>query len=277
MQGYQLSYRPIRVNIASKKAAGTTAPSGPSAGPHPSQNPLNVPENKTVFVFGIDSSIDQETLRSSFSPFGEITQIKVFPQKSFAFVDFATHEQAENTINQLPNGAVIGLCTVKISWGKPSPSSASSAPPTSVGLAYPPQSYTPPVQQQQQQYSPPVQKQTAYVPPPVDQYPPSSFAVNTSNSTPPPASTTTTTTPPPSTEKAEESEQYKPEGDSKETSSTKRELEENEDSDEQQNKRAKTVEKPEKTEKAEESKEPEEPKKSDEKATKDAEEEKQEE
>jgi len=121
MQGYQLSYRPIKLNVASKKGGG--APTPQVSQPTYTRAPVPLdPENKTIFVYGIDGSITQDILRSSFRDFGEITAIKLFVQKGFAFVEFTTHDQAQRVLDQLPTGAIIGNCTVKISWGKPPPS-----------------------------------------------------------------------------------------------------------------------------------------------------------
>ncbi|PRP81221.1 hypothetical protein PROFUN_02055 [Planoprotostelium fungivorum] len=125
MQGYQLSYRPIKLNVASKRGGGAPAPSAPMAPVQRAQPQAQTdPDNKTIFVYGIDVSITQDILRSSFRDFGEITSIKLFTLKGFAFIDFATHDQAERVLTALPTGAIIGNCTVRLFWGKPAPGSA---------------------------------------------------------------------------------------------------------------------------------------------------------
>jgi RNA recognition motif-containing protein len=79
MQGYQLSYRPIKVNVASKKGAAAAPPmTGPTYTPQPAYNqppasyPYNTPSNTnsasdmhntTVFVGGIDHTITSDILR----------------------------------------------------------------------------------------------------------------------------------------------------------------------------------------------------------------------
>ena len=46
------------------------------------------PNNTTVFVGGLSSLISEETLKTFFTPFGEITYVKIPPGKGCGFVQF---------------------------------------------------------------------------------------------------------------------------------------------------------------------------------------------
>lgn len=140
MQGFYLSYRPIKVNLASKKSnaslPGTVSFPQPPPKPAPLVQPQvtlptlspSDPHNTTVFVGGIDSSITHEILRGAFCQFGDIVGIKIPFGKGCGFVEFATHQQAAHVLSELNGAAIIGNCQVRLSWGRPTLKIPSSPP-----------------------------------------------------------------------------------------------------------------------------------------------------
>ncbi|KAK2572427.1 Nucleolysin TIAR, partial [Acropora cervicornis] len=82
MKGAQLKGRPIRTNWAARKA---------------------MPQN--------------DTLRQNFSQFGQIYDVKIFPEKFYGFIKFYTHDQALEAIFQSQR-MVLGDNLLKCSWGK---------------------------------------------------------------------------------------------------------------------------------------------------------------
>ena len=77
-------------------------------------------ENRTLFVGDFGPACTQETLRREFSIFGPIVQIRFFPAKSLAFVQFqfrATAEFAKEAMSQqVIEGAAVG-----VRWAKEDP------------------------------------------------------------------------------------------------------------------------------------------------------------
>ncbi|GIY83515.1 nucleolysin TIA-1 isoform p40 [Caerostris darwini] len=59
----------------------------------------------------------KELMQKTFTPFGPIQEIRVFKDKGYAFVRFATKEAATHAIVATHNVEVNGQ-TVKCSWGK---------------------------------------------------------------------------------------------------------------------------------------------------------------
>jgi len=135
MQGFYLSYRPIKVNLASKKNMPVMPIQAPSMIPSTTANvPFVDPTNTTVFVGGIDPSVTHDILRSAFHPFGEIVGIKIPHGKGCGFIEFATHEQAAQVLKELNGAAIIGNSQVRLSWGRPGNSARSPTHPESVQI-----------------------------------------------------------------------------------------------------------------------------------------------
>lgn len=143
MQGFYLSYRPIRLNLATKKGetkqpvvqyVATSSPTRPQPKQQQQQQqpvPLESihlgpadPNNTTVFVGGIDTSITHDVLKAFFSRFGELTNVKIPYGKGCAFVEFKDHVTASGVLSSLNNSAVIGNSQVRLSWGRPSAKSS---------------------------------------------------------------------------------------------------------------------------------------------------------
>lgn len=77
------------------------------------------PTNCTVYCGGIMQGLSEELISKTFSPFGQIQEIRVFKDKGYAFVKFSTKEMAASAIVNLHNSEINGQ-TVKCSWGKES-------------------------------------------------------------------------------------------------------------------------------------------------------------
>jgi RNA recognition motif-containing protein len=75
------------------------------------------PNNTTVFVGGLSSLISEETLKTFFAPFGEITYAKIPPGKGCGFVQFVRKQDAERAIERM-QGFPIGGGRIRLSWGR---------------------------------------------------------------------------------------------------------------------------------------------------------------
>lgn len=128
MNGQWLGSRAIRTNWATRKPPSTRAnESGIGVGGNPTLRQLTFdevyqqssPTNCTVYCGGIMAGLSDELIQKTFSAFGPIQEIRVFKDKGYAFIKFATKEAATNAIVATHNTDVLGQ-TVKCSWGKES-------------------------------------------------------------------------------------------------------------------------------------------------------------
>lgn len=85
MNGVYCSSRPMRVSVATdrnstraRNDAGYTTLQGVNSG---QEN-----ENMTVFVGGVDESITEEVLRTSFAPFGEVCEPTTRTEEEYSYV-----------------------------------------------------------------------------------------------------------------------------------------------------------------------------------------------
>lgn len=127
MNGVYCSSRPMRISIATPKKAlnqqqqyntkastpyqayGTASTQGSSS--------ENDPNNTTVFVGGLDSSVKDQDLRQIFGQYGDLVSVKIPVGKGCGFVQFVNRSSAEDAIQKL-HGSVIGQQTVRLSWGR---------------------------------------------------------------------------------------------------------------------------------------------------------------
>uniref|UniRef100_A0A8D1Y6B5 RRM domain-containing protein n=2 Tax=Sus scrofa TaxID=9823 RepID=A0A8D1Y6B5_PIG len=77
-------------------------------------------KNCTVYCGGIASGLTDQLMRQTFSPFGQIMEIRVFPEKRYSFVRFSTHGSAAHAIVSVTGTTIEGR-VVKCYWGKESP------------------------------------------------------------------------------------------------------------------------------------------------------------
>ncbi|XP_007903833.1 nucleolysin TIAR isoform X1 [Callorhinchus milii] len=130
MGGQWLGGRQIRTNWATRK------PPAPKTTPESNSKHLRFEEvvnqssstNCTVYCGGIASGLTEQLMRQTFSPFGQILEIRVFPEKGYSFVRFATHDSAAHAIVSV-NGTTIEGHVVKCYWGKETADSANKYQP----------------------------------------------------------------------------------------------------------------------------------------------------
>jgi nucleolysin TIA-1/TIAR len=142
MNGQWIGSRAIRTNWASRK------PPAPSQ--KESTKPLSFeevfnqssPTNCTVYCGGILNGLTDELMQKTFCGYGPIQEIRVFKDKGYAFVRFATKEAATQAIVSV-HGTEINGHTVKCSWGKESsdPSQNASSPQAGGQVTPQPQQY----------------------------------------------------------------------------------------------------------------------------------------
>ncbi|XP_014894981.1 nucleolysin TIAR [Poecilia latipinna] len=153
MAGQWLGGRQIRTNWATRK------PPAPKSAQDNGSKQLRFddvvnqssPQNCTVYCGGIQLGLTEHLIRQTFSPFGQIMEVRVFPEKGYSFIRFSTHDSAAHAIVSV-NGTVIEGQMVKCYWGKESPDMAKS--PQQVDYSHWGQwshVYSDPQQQQQQQ------------------------------------------------------------------------------------------------------------------------------
>ncbi|XP_059624111.1 polyadenylate-binding protein RBP45-like [Cornus florida] len=118
MNGRFCSTKPMRIGAAAnKKNVGSQQ--YPSA---PYQNTQGIqseddPNNTTIFVGGLDSSVTDDHLRQVFSQYGQLVHVKIPVGKRCGFVQFADRSCAEEALRML-NGTQLGGQNVRLSWGR---------------------------------------------------------------------------------------------------------------------------------------------------------------
>ncbi|GBG91306.1 hypothetical protein CBR_g52192 [Chara braunii] len=75
------------------------------------------PNNTTIFVGGLDSTVTEDELRTHFQQYGEIGYVKIPYGKGCGFVQFLHRAHAEDALTRL-HGSVIGQQAVRLSWGR---------------------------------------------------------------------------------------------------------------------------------------------------------------
>ena len=73
--------------------------------------------NTTCFIGGVSPYATEEDIAKYFTPFGDISAIKVVPLKACAFVTFVSHYSAQQAIEHM-NGFLLGASKLKVSWGR---------------------------------------------------------------------------------------------------------------------------------------------------------------
>ncbi|XP_028966526.1 nucleolysin TIAR-like [Galendromus occidentalis] len=129
MNGQWLGGRVIRTNWATRRPASNAnnQQEGSQGNSTPKYTPLTFdevynqasPTNCTVYCGGLGQGLSEELIQKTFSSYGIIQEIRVFKDKGYAFVRFATKESATHAIVAVHNTDVNGQI-VKCSWGKES-------------------------------------------------------------------------------------------------------------------------------------------------------------
>ncbi|KAK1378972.1 polyadenylate-binding protein RBP45-like [Heracleum sosnowskyi] len=118
MNGSMCSSRPMRIGPAANKRS-MDAPQYPKATYQNTQGGQSEddPNNTTVFVGGLDSSVSEEYLTEVFSTCGQVVHVKIPVGKRCGFVQYADRACAEEALNRL-NGSQLGGQSVRLSWGR---------------------------------------------------------------------------------------------------------------------------------------------------------------
>lgn len=118
MNGQYCSTRPMRVGpAATKKPIGGQQYQKATYTNTQGNQGESDPNNTTIFVGGLDSSINDEMLRQVFSQFGELVHVKIPVGKRCGFVQFVNRANAEQAISML-NGTQLGGQSIRLSWGR---------------------------------------------------------------------------------------------------------------------------------------------------------------
>uniref|UniRef100_A0A6Q2YQZ2 RRM domain-containing protein n=1 Tax=Esox lucius TaxID=8010 RepID=A0A6Q2YQZ2_ESOLU len=122
MGGQWLGGRQIRTNWATRKppAPKTTYETNTKHLSFDEVVNQSSPNNCTVYCGGVSTGLTEQLMRQTFSPFGQIMEIRVFPDKGYSFVRFNSHEGAAHAIVSV-NGTSIEGHMVKCYWGKETP------------------------------------------------------------------------------------------------------------------------------------------------------------
>ncbi|XP_072258903.1 cytotoxic granule associated RNA binding protein TIA1-like [Pyxicephalus adspersus] len=122
MGGQWLGGRQIRTNWATRKppAPKSTYESNTKQLSYDEVVNQSSPSKCTVYCGGVTSGLTEQLMRQTFSPFGQIMEVRVFPDKGYSFVRFNAHESAAHAIVSV-NGTTIEGHVVKCYWGKETP------------------------------------------------------------------------------------------------------------------------------------------------------------
>ncbi|KAJ2809019.1 E3 ubiquitin-protein ligase pub1 [Coemansia guatemalensis] len=123
MNGEWLGSRAIRVNWANQKsskkhdslAQQQQQPQQPLS--YEAVRDQTAQYNTTVYVGNLTNYTTQEQLQQLFQLYGFVMEVRMQPERGFAFIKLDTHEAAAMAITQLHGTAVNGR-PVKCSWGK---------------------------------------------------------------------------------------------------------------------------------------------------------------
>nr|XP_006817563.1 PREDICTED: nucleolysin TIA-1 isoform p40-like isoform X5 [Saccoglossus kowalevskii] len=126
MNGQWLSGRAIRTNWATRKPPPPRQPESFSFASAATKQ-LSYDDvcnsssytNTTVYIGGVTTGLTEGKMRETFSHYGHIQEVRIFPDKGYAFIRFMTHESAAHAIVSV-NGSQINGHMVKCSWGKES-------------------------------------------------------------------------------------------------------------------------------------------------------------
>lgn len=120
MNGQWLGSRSIRTNWSTRKPPPPRNEKPAARGKQPTYEEVynqSSPTNCTVYCGGFTSGITEELMQKTFSPFGVIQDIRVFKDKGYAFIRFATKDSATRAIENIHNTEINGQ-VVKCFWGK---------------------------------------------------------------------------------------------------------------------------------------------------------------
>ncbi|KAK3433404.1 hypothetical protein EUGRSUZ_D01310 [Eucalyptus grandis] len=136
MNGVFLSTRPMRIGLATNKKIATGQQYQKASYQNTQVTPNETdPNNKTVFVGGLDPNVTDDHLRQVFGQYGEIVQVKIPPGKRCGFVQFADRSCAEEALRML-NGTQLGGQNIRLSWGRSPANKQPQSDPSQYGGYY---------------------------------------------------------------------------------------------------------------------------------------------
>lgn len=83
----------------------------------PQINHFTDPNNTTVFIGGLSSSVTEDELKSIFEPFGPMVYINIPKGKGCGFIQFVDKQSGEAAISNM-QGFPIGNSRIRLSWGR---------------------------------------------------------------------------------------------------------------------------------------------------------------
>lgn len=150
MNGVYIGTKQVRVSIATQRkpggapppfsAGGASSASTMTGGGAPGSGETD-PNNTTLFIGGLSTSVSEAELHAAFSRCGEIVYTKIPAGKGCGFVQFVQRTAAEYALETM-NGHMLGGMPIRVSWGKSSkpfhggPPSAPHHPPAYGGAGY---------------------------------------------------------------------------------------------------------------------------------------------
>ncbi|XP_041426087.1 nucleolysin TIAR isoform X2 [Xenopus laevis] len=122
MGGQWLGGRQIRTNWATRKPPAPKSTQENNTKQLRFEDVVNQSSSKncTVYCGGIGAGLSEQLMRQTFGVFGQILEIRVFPEKGYSFIRFSTHDSAAHAIVSV-NGTTIEGHVVKCYWGKETP------------------------------------------------------------------------------------------------------------------------------------------------------------
>ncbi|CAG0915420.1 unnamed protein product [Notodromas monacha] len=133
MNGTWLGSRNIRTNWATRKPPQSKSENQKTLTYEEVYNQAS-PSNCTVYCGGVTNGLSEDLMNKTFSPFGTISEVRVFKDKGYAFIRFTSKESAAQAIVSVHNTDVNGQ-PVKCSWGKESNDASSVAAAANQALA----------------------------------------------------------------------------------------------------------------------------------------------
>jgi len=115
MTGVFLGSRAIRCNWANQKSAAK--PSTSKSSDYESVLYQTPSTNTTIYVGNIAPDTTEVMVRDVFEEFGAIEDVRIQGDKGYAFVKFQTHQTAADAIIN-GTGKIMGMRTIRCSWGK---------------------------------------------------------------------------------------------------------------------------------------------------------------
>lgn len=120
MNGQWLGSRSIRTNWSTRKPPPPRTEKPSQRAKQPTFDEVynqSSPTNCTVYCGGFTQGLTEDLMQKTFAPFGTILDIRVFKDKGYAFIKFATKESATHAIESIHNTEINGQM-VKCFWGK---------------------------------------------------------------------------------------------------------------------------------------------------------------